>query len=175
MTGCLCAGFGDIEAELMEDDDEEEEEEDEEDEEEDEDDLEEEEEDGAEAAGATTASSGGCQSGELDRSLELHLGNVLENEFSEVLSKLPDEAFTELFAGEPMSYEKHDDMTSGVLRMGYLDVPWKPVQFSNNVSGKPAEALCSQMLRNQLTLRVNVRRLTQICCRLPAGWTMGRG
>ena len=42
----------------------------------------------------------GRQSGELERSLELHLGTVLENEFSEVLSKLPDEAFTELFAGE---------------------------------------------------------------------------
>ncbi|KAF0309522.1 hypothetical protein FJT64_019376 [Amphibalanus amphitrite] len=76
----------------MEDEEEEEDDDDEEEEEEDDDLDEEEEERGAAAAG------GGGQSGELDRSLELHLGTVLENEFSEVLSKLPDEAFTELFA-----------------------------------------------------------------------------
>ncbi|KAF0300719.1 hypothetical protein FJT64_003232 [Amphibalanus amphitrite] len=83
-----------MESELMEDEEDEEEEDDDEEEEEEEedDDLDDEEERGAAAAG------GGGQPGELDRSLELHLGTVLENEFSEVLSKLPDEAFTELFA-----------------------------------------------------------------------------
>lgn len=72
------AGFADADGDVEEDE-----------EDEDEDELEDSE-DEEEAAAAP----------EMDRSLELHLGGVLENEFSEVLSKLPDEAFTELFSGE---------------------------------------------------------------------------
>ena len=86
-----------MEADLLDEDDDDDEEEDDE-----EDDLGEEEEEEEEDCAVATGHSGGGghHSGELDRSLELHLGTVLENEFSEVLSKLPDEAFTELFAGE---------------------------------------------------------------------------
>ncbi|XP_037091930.1 46 kDa FK506-binding nuclear protein-like [Pollicipes pollicipes] len=95
-TSCDDGSFGELDADMIDDD--------EEDAEEDEDDLEDEEEDDDDEEEESGAAAGGSGSGEaraepeLDRSLELHLGTVLENEFSEVLSKLPDEAFTELFS-----------------------------------------------------------------------------